>query len=72
MKRANEKARLPEFRDAFLELKGDRTIREFAEFLQIAPATVGFYAAGQRIPNALGIKNIAERCGVSADWLLGL
>lgn len=72
MKRDRKEPRLPEFRDAFLELKGDRTIREFAKFLQIAPATVGFYAAGERVPNALGIKNIAERCGVSADWLLGL
>lgn len=71
MKRDGKEARFPEFRAAFLKLMGDRTIREFAEFLQMAPATVGFYAAGQRIPDALGIKNIAEMCGVSADWLLG-
>lgn len=34
--------------------------------------TVGFYCNGDRIPDALGVKTIAEKCGVSADWLLGL
>ena len=34
--------------------------------------TVGFYYNGNRIPDALGIRDIAEKCGVSADWLLGL
>lgn len=64
--------RFPEFRDAFLELMGDMTLEQFAEKLGMSRATVGFYAAGKRIPDALGIKNIAEKCGVSADWLLGL
>lgn len=64
--------RFPKFRDAFLELMGDMTIQEFADKLGMSRATVGFYAAGQRIPDALGIKNIAEKCGVSSDWLLGL
>lgn len=31
-----------------------------------------FTAAGKRIPDALGIKTIANRCNVSADWLVGL
>ena len=64
--------RFPAFRDAFLELMGDMTLEQFAEKLGMSRATVGFYAAGQRIPDALGIKNIAEKCEVSADWLLGL
>lgn len=64
--------RFPEFRDAFLELMGDMTIKEFSDKLGMSRATVGFYAAGQRIPDALGIKVIAEKCNVSADWLLGL
>lgn len=63
--------RFPEFRAAFLELMGDMTIERFAEKIGMSRATVGFYAAGQRIPDALGIKLIAEKCGVSADWLLG-
>ena len=48
------------------------TIKEFADKLGMSRATVGFYSAGQRIPDAFGIKTIAEKCDVSADWLLGL
>lgn len=65
-------ARFPEFQAAFVELMGDMTIKEFADKLGMSRATVGFYSAGQRIPDAQGIKIIAEKCGVSADWLLGL
>lgn len=65
-------ARFPAFQAAFVELMGDMTIQEFADKLGMSRATVGFYSAGQRIPDALGIKTIAEKCGVSADWLLGL
>lgn len=65
-------SRFPEFQGAFVELMGDMTIQEFADKLGMSRATVGFYSAGQRIPDALGIRTIAEKCGVSADWLLGL
>ena len=64
--------RFPEFRNAFLELMGDMTLEQFAKKLSMSRATVGFYAAGQRIPDALGLKKIAEKCNVSTDWLLGL
>lgn len=64
--------RFPAFRKAFLELMGDMTLQEFADKLGMSRATVGFYSAGQRIPDALGVKTIAEKCNVSADWLLGL
>lgn len=64
--------RFPAFHRAFCELQGERTIKEFAEYLGLSRATVGFYSAGTRIPDALGVKEIAEVCGVSADWLLGL
>lgn len=67
-----EAPRFPEFRAAFLELMGDMTLQEFADKLGMSRATVGFYAAGKRIPDALGVKTIAEKCNVSADWLLGL
>lgn len=74
MKRAKkeEAPRFPEFHAAFLDLMGDMTLQEFADKLGMSRATVGFYAAGKRIPDALGIKTIAEKCNVSADWLLGL
>lgn len=64
--------RFPAFRDAFLKLMGDMTLEQFAKKLDMSRATVGFYAAGKRIPDALGLKKIAEKCGVSADWLLGI
>ena len=64
--------RFPAFRTAFLKLMGDMTLEQFATFLGMSRATVGFYAAGQRIPDALGLKKIAEKCKVSADWLLGI
>lgn len=67
-----EAPRFPEFRVAFLDLMGDMTLQEFADKLGMSRATVGFYAAGKRIPDALGVKTIAEKCNVSADWLLGL
>lgn len=67
-----EAPRFPEFRRAFLELMGDMTLQEFADKLGMSRATVGFYAAGKRIPDALGIKQIAESCNVSTDYLLGL
>lgn len=67
-----EPARFPEFQAAFIELMGDMTIKQFADKLGLSRATVGFYSAGQRIPDALGIKTIAEKCNVSADWILGL
>ena len=67
-----EAPRFPEFRAAFLDLMGDMTLQEFADKLGMSRATVGFYAAGKRIPDALGIKTIAEKCNVSADYLLGL
>lgn len=66
------KVRFHKFQDAMIQLKGGMTIQEFAEKLGLSRATVGFYLAGERIPDALGVKTIAERCNVSADWLLGL
>ncbi len=73
MKRAREeKIRFPEFMNGFRELQGDMSNTDFAELLGISRQTVGFYCNGDRIPDALGIKAIAEKCGVSSDWLLGL
>ena len=72
MKRENKAktVRFPAFRDALIELQGDLTIEKFAERLGMSRATVGFYLNGERIPDALGLKSIADVCGVSADWLL--
>lgn len=64
--------RMPVFADRFIELCGKRTQEEFAKFLGISRPTVGFYESGQRIPDALILRQIAEKCNVSADYLLGL
>lgn len=64
--------KMPIFADRFLELRGKRTQEEFAKFLGISRPTVGFYEAGQRLPDALVLRQIAEKCNVSADYLLGL
>ena len=65
-------ARMPIFRDRFNLLRGNRTQAEFAAALGMSRATVAFYCAGDRIPDALTLRDIAEKCDVSTDWLLGL
>lgn len=73
MKRAaGENNRLPIFTKRFRELQGKRTNTEFADFLGISRQTVGFYCNGDRIPDAVVLRQIAERCKVSSDWLLGM
>lgn len=68
----DKEIRFPAFRSAFLQLKGKESTEKFAKKLGLARATVGFYEAGERLPDALKLKIIAEKCNVSADWLLGL
>lgn len=65
-------ARFPKFHERLLELQGKMTTTEFAKKLGLSRATVGFYLAGTRIPDALGVCEIAKKCGVSSDYLLGL
>jgi len=54
------------------DLRGMQTQAEFSKFIGISRPTVGFYENGSRLPDALKLKQIAEKCCVSADWLLGL
>lgn len=67
-----EKQRLPIFAKRFNELRRDMSQDEFSKHLGISRPTVGFYENGARIPDALVLRQIAERCNVSTDWLLGL
>lgn len=65
--------RLPVFRKNLLEVSRDyETQTEFAKALGISRQTFGFYIRGDRLPDAAGVKNICEKTGVSADWLVGL
>lgn len=70
--RSGENDRLPIFTKRFRELQGERTNTEFADFLGISRQTVGFYCNGDRIPDAQILRDIAKKCNVSSDWLLGL
>ncbi len=67
-----KKPRMPILRERLNELRGELSYAEFAEKLDISRATVGFYLAGERVPDALTLKKIAEKCKVSVDYLLGL
>lgn len=69
---AHENDRLPIFTERFRELKGKQNDTEFAGFLGISRQTVGFYSNGDRLPDAITLVKISQKCGVSADWLLGL
>ncbi|MCD8116873.1 MAG: helix-turn-helix domain-containing protein [Oscillospiraceae bacterium] len=71
-RRPGENDRLPIFTKRFRELQDYRPNTEFADFLGISRQTVGFYLNGDRIPDSEKLKQIAERCNVSSDWLLGL
>lgn len=71
-RKSAKKIRFPEFRDKFMELQGSMTDVEFGKKLGISRQTVGFYRNGDRIPDALGLRDIAQKCDVSADYLLGL
>lgn len=60
-----------EFKQRFNKLRDDMTQAQFAEFLGISRPTVGFYENGDRIPDAVTLKKIVSKCGVTADYLLG-
>ena len=68
----NPNPRFPVFSERLRELQGDRSSVEFAAFLGMSRQTIGFYLNGDRIPDILALRQIAERCSVPADWLLGL
>lgn len=63
---------MPIFAERFARLRGEKTQGEFSEFLGISRPTVGFYENGTRLPDAAVLCQIAQRCNVSADWLLGI
>lgn len=66
--------RLKVFSERFELLRKERNLSntDFAKFLGMSRQTVGFYLNGERVPDALTLIKIAEKCNVSADWLLGL
>lgn len=75
MKQSEKKPpRLKVFQERFDLLRKEHGSNntDFAKFLDMSRQTVGFYLNGDRVPDALNLIKIAEKCNVSADWLLGL
>ncbi|WP_432352632.1 helix-turn-helix domain-containing protein [Anaerotruncus rubiinfantis] len=72
MKTFATQSKLPVFAARFRELRGGKTQGEFADFLGISRPTVGFYENGDRIPDAFVLKQIAVKCEVTTDWLVGI
>jgi transcriptional regulator with XRE-family HTH domain len=70
--KTNQTPKLKAFSERFYKLRGERSQAEFAKFCGIARATVGFYDNGKRLPDALVLRQICEKCGVTSDYLLGL
>ena len=64
--------RFPVFSQRFRSLRGKTSQDKFADFLGISRPTVGFYENGDHLPDALTLSQIAKKCNVSADYLLGL
>lgn len=65
-------SRLPIFTERFRMLMGDKNATEFSEEYGFKRQTVGLFYEGSRIPGALMLLEIASKCGVSVDWLLGI
>lgn len=66
--------KMPCFRERLNQLfiNSGKTIVDFAKTLGPSRQSLGYYLNGERIPDAHTVKQICERCNVSADWLLGL
>ena len=62
------------FRERFIRLREEHQMSQaqFAVFLGIPSGSVGGYENGTKFPNGKTLFAIASKCGVSADYLLGL
>ncbi|MBQ6960156.1 MAG: helix-turn-helix transcriptional regulator [Clostridia bacterium] len=64
---------LPIFTERFRSLfEENETQESFGSRVGIVRNTVNQYYNGKRIPDSVILRQICERCHVSADWLLGL
>ena len=55
-----------------IELQGENSVTSFARYLEIPQNTLDCYIKGRRKPSVELILRVCKKCGVSADWLLGL
>ena len=59
------------FMERISELIGDGGYQKFAEKVGSNRSSIYNYANGVRFPTAVALYNIAEKCDVTVDWLLG-
>ena len=64
-------SRLSIFTLRFRELVGMRSITDFSNEYGLKRPTMGQFFSGERVPGAPMLREICEKTGVSADWLLG-
>lgn len=68
-----EETRFPDLTEKLRKLRPvDMSQEQFAKHLGISRAALSNYESGKRIPDALMLKTIAQKCDVSADLLLGI
>ena len=53
------------------KIKGDKSDSDFAVFLGMSGGTVYQYLVGRRFPSVAALAQIADKCGVTVDWLIG-
>lgn len=54
------------------ELRGDKSQTAFCKLLEVPQPTYSTWERATSRPNNVAIAQIAAKCGVSSDWLLGL
>ena len=59
------------FMERLEQLKGDMSDADFGVKLGMAGNSVYQYLVGRRFPTAVALAQIADRCGVTVDWLIG-
>lgn len=59
------------FMQRMQELKGDSSDAEFAGLLEMKYDSLYQYMTGRRFPSVYALCQIADKCGVSIDWLVG-
>lgn len=63
---------MKDFLDRLNFCRKGMNVSEFARFLGMNQKTLDFYIKGERKPSVELIISVCTKCGVSADWLLGL
>ncbi len=60
------------FLDRLNECRNNMSVSAFSHFIGLNQKTVDLYVKGERKPSVELIVAVCSKCGVSADWLLGL